>query len=348
MNDPLKNPAFNPPGLVEKLMQAFLGAERPIECAQIEVTSHCFGACVYCPHTTQKAAWKSRHMSDNVFAALWPLLRRARRAHLQGWGEPLLHPRFFDYADLALRAGCNVSTTSSGLKLAPEIASRLAASGMDLIAFSLVGTDAESNSPRVNVDFDAVAQSIKTLRQAIRETETAQPLEIHIAYLMLADRMEAVKKLPALMDELDVDMAIVSTLDYLALPEQRELAFNPQDEAKIARAREILEPAAEQAASSGRVLHFSLPGKETAPSRGGCRENIGSSLFIDADGNISPCVYLNVPGDDPDEKRRVYGNCAQANPLDIWRCEEYRQFRSRLKNNEPDTACLNCPKRFEK
>lgn len=346
--DPLKNPAFRPPGLGEKLREAIFGASRPLRCVQIEVTSHCFGKCVYCPHTTQAGAWKSRHMSAGTFATLWPILRKSQRAHLQGWGEPLLNPRFFDFAELAARAGCQVSTTSCGLKMTDSLARRIIASGLNLIAFSLAGTDAESNKARENVDFEAVCESIRLLRRHVKNSGAEEPLEIHIAYLMLADRMEAAARLPALMDELDVDMAVVSTLDYLALPSQKDLAFAPFEERKIARARALLEKAAAEAEKNGRFLHFSLPGPDAAAHAGGCRENALSCLYVDADGRVSPCVYLNVPGADPASSRRVYGDCAREDPWEIWRKEEYRLFRKKLAENRPDDACLNCPKRFER
>ena len=120
--DPLADPAFRAPGFLERLRDAVLGAQRPLDCLQVEVTSRCGGRCTYCPHTTEAATWKSRHMEDEVFAALWPLLRGAQRAHLQGWGEPLLHPRFLDYVALARKAGCAVSSTSCGLRMDAELA----------------------------------------------------------------------------------------------------------------------------------------------------------------------------------------------------------------------------------
>lgn len=340
--EPLRNPAFRPPGFMEKLRAAF-GMERPFQCIQIETTSVCQGGCAYCPHTTQKKGWRSRHMQPETFASLWPLLRQSRRAHLQGWGEPLLHPLFFEYQALAARAGCQTSTTTCGIVMDAEIAARLAASGMDLIAFSLVGTDEESNSARQKVPFEKVCAGIRTLRAAIREAGLKPGLEIHIAYLLLADRMEAAASLPELMDRLDVDMAVVSTLDYLASPEQRHLAIVPEDSEKIARATEILEKAAEKAETYGRLLHFALPRNR----KGGCRENAGSCCYVDADGDVSPCIYLNVPGDAPMSARRIFGNTLLEDPLAIWRHDNYRAFRSGLYGENPDDLCAVCPKRHE-
>lgn len=340
---PLRDPAFKPPGIFEKMREAF-GLERPLDCAQIEVTSFCSGGCVYCPHTTQAKNWKRRHMDAATFASLWPALRQAKRAHLQGWGEPLLNPLFFEFQAFAKKAGCNTSTTTCGLVMNDEIAEKIAISGMDLIAFSLAGTDAQSNSARAGVPFEKVCAAIKTLRKAINNSPASQRPEIHIAYLLLADRVPAIARLPELMEELDAEMAVVSTLDYLAHPGQKDLAFYPSETEKIKRAEAALIEAADRAEKSGRLIYYSLP---EAASQGGCRENPGKCLYIDADGYISPCVYLNVPAYDGDSARRVYGNSREEDILTIWRKEEYRKFRRDLLAGKPDSACLACPKRNE-
>ncbi len=338
---------FHEAGFFEKFLDSLMGGQKPLDCAQIEVTSICPAKCVYCPHTTQASSWKARHMRPAIFSRLWPLLKRCVRAHLQGWGEPLLHPHFFDFVSFARRAGCMVSTTTCGVAMNECLAAKIAASGMDMLAFSLAGTDYQSNAARAGVDFTRVCDSIKTLRKACGHGGTGKGPEIHIAYILLADRMDAAQSLPQLLEDLDVPVAVVSTLDYLATPEHRHLAITPEDTEKIARARDILEAAAQRAADMGRTIHFALPGPRAVAMAGGCRENIARSLYIDADGAVSPCVYLNVPGDDPEEKRRVFGNISQNSILDIWKDAAFGQFRNNLVADRPDVACHNCPKRRE-
>ena len=80
-------------------------------------------------------------MRDACFAALTPLMLQSERVHLQGWGEPFAHPRLLDYVALARKAGCAASTTSCGLVMTEELARRTVESGMDIVAFSLVGSE---------------------------------------------------------------------------------------------------------------------------------------------------------------------------------------------------------------
>ncbi len=343
--DPLKNPKFRKPGFLESLAETLFGLSRPLQCVQIEVSSACMGKCSYCPHSSQSDKWKTRHIRPETFARLWPLFKVSSQAHLQGWGEPLLHPRFFDLVALAKKAGCHVSTTSCGLIMNEDISDKLTSGNLDLIAFSLAGTDRESNKSRVDVDFDLVCNNIKFLQESIARKNSN--LEIHLAYILLANQLEALHRIPDLMDKLGVNTTIISTLDYLAVPKDRELAFYPEDIDKINSARVILKEIAQKARENGKEIHYALPGKRTMLHENGCRENIRKTLYIDADGNVSPCVYLNVPGSDLPEQRRVYGNVAENEPLDIWKKEEFKTFRKMLVGGEPDSVCLNCPKRLE-
>jgi MoaA/NifB/PqqE/SkfB family radical SAM enzyme len=331
------------PGFWESLREAFFGARRMLDCIQVEVTSRCPGRCSYCPHTTLKGRWRAQDMHMATFSRLWPLLRRSARVHLQGWGEPLLNPAFFEMAALARKAGCQVSTTTCGLRMDTGLALKIVESGIDIVAFSLAGTDARSNASRAGVDFERVCKAVADL-QALRRRLMGVHLEIHLAYLMLASAMEAVRGLPTLMQRLGVHAAVVSTLDYIPEPGLSAEAIHPHETEKIARAAVVLADAAAEAKRLGMQLHYELPDPAAAGTK--CRENIARSLYVSADGWVSPCVYVNVPAAITDPGRRVFGNVGERNPVDIWQSAEFRRFRERLACGDPDPACRTCPKRF--
>ncbi len=334
---------FPQPGFWETLREDFLGARRAFDCVQVEVSSRCPARCTYCPHTLFAGRWEPQDMTIGTFRRLWPLVRMSRRVHLQGWGEPLLNPAFFEMAALAREAGCAVSTTTCGLRMDAETARRLVESGIDVVAFSLAGTDAVSNAARQGVDFERVAAAVAGL-QAIRRERMGVHLEVHIAYLMLASVMEAVRGLPALARRLGVHAVVVSTLDYLPEPGLAPEAFGLDETEKRARAATLL---AETSAEARRLevgFDWSLQGLGGPGT--GCRENIARSLFISADGQMSPCVYVNLPVHGPDPRRRVFGNVNADDPLAIWGARAYRHFRERLAAGDPDPVCRGCPKRF--
>lgn len=341
--DPLRDPSLRGPGLKRTLQEAFGGRRRLLDVAQVEVTSACPGGCVYCPHTTMKTQWKARHMAPETFARLWPLLLETTRVHLQGWGEPFLHPRFLDMAALVRRADCLVSTTTCGLFMDEAFAARLVDSGIDIVAFSLTGASpASNNEARKGVDFDRVIDNIRIL-QKVRQAKLGVHLELHFAYLMLASQVEEVRRLPELMQDLGMHAAVVSTLDYIPAPGWEAEAFAPAETEKIAKARTVLEETAARAAAMGFSLYYSLP--ETEP-RSDCLENPARSVYVDAEGNLAPCIYVNLPTGTEDPLRRVYGSCLRDNPLHVWQGSEFGAFRAALSSGEPDENCRNCPKRF--
>ena len=335
--------AYAAPGWGERLRRAVFGDARPFDCLQVEVTSHCPGRCGYCPHTTRRESWRSRHMTEEIFAALHPLARRARRVHLQGWGEPLLNPRFFDFAAAARRVGCAVSTTTCGAAVTGEAARKLVACGLDIVAFSLTGVDEAGNAARAGIPLAAVAAGIHALREARRQAARSLP-QIHVAYLLLASQVEEVAGLPDLMARLGADAAVVSTLDYIAAPEWEHEAFVPGDE-RTPHALETLRRAAARAEADGRRIHYGLPGVTPLTE---CAERIRSCLYVDADGMLSPCVYCNPPTAGEDERRRVFGDIRRADPLKIWASPAFAAFRDAQAHGQPDAPCASCPKRFER
>ena len=316
---------------------------REVECLQVEVTSCCPGKCTYCPHTTRADVWKSRHMRPETFAALYPIMKKTTRVHLQGWGEPFLNPWFMDFVELARRAECAVSTTTCGLRMDEALAERVVKSGIDIVAFSLVGTDEESNAARAGVPFSRVEEAVRMIQNA-RRKHNAVHLEIHLAYLMLASNVEAVRGLPKLMEDWGVHAVVVSTMDYIPSPEMVHEAFAPHEREKIEAARVVLEEVGAAVRASGRDFYASLPTSEPAPC---CRERAHRTLYADASGEISPCVYLNVPMEAEQPRRTVFGQVNESDPVKIWELPEYQDFRRAVETADPPSACVSCAKRFE-
>ncbi|WP_461209605.1 radical SAM protein [Desulfocurvus sp. DL9XJH121] len=329
------------PGLFQGLFGTLL--PRDLECIQVEMTSHCAGRCTYCPRTVLSDSWRSRHMAAETFAALWPLMLRARRVHLQGWGEPFLHPEFMEFARLALSAGCQVSTTSGGLRMDEGLAEDIVASGMDVVAFSLTGTDAASNAARAGVPFERVERAVRIL-QGVREKRQGVHLEIHLAYLLLASQLEALRGLPGLMDEWGVHAVVVSTLDCVPTPELAGEGFHPDERDKIAAAERVLAEVGVEVRASGRDIFAVLPRERPAPS---CRERAHRTLYCDAEGVLAPCVLLNLPLDGLQGGRLTFGSIRDEDAASIWDKPEYQAFRRALETDSPDPACKDCLKRFE-
>jgi MoaA/NifB/PqqE/SkfB family radical SAM enzyme len=226
-----------------------------------------------------------------------------------------------------------------------HLALQIVESGLDIIAFSLAGADAETNASRQGVAFERVCDAISLL-QTVRRACQGVHLEIHFAYLMLASNMEAVRGLPALMQRLGVHAAVISTLDYVPNAELKPEGFGLDEPGKLTAAASILQETASEIRRLGMECHWSLP--DPSASGTSCRENIARSLFVAADGSAAPCVYLKLPAAGPDPRRRIFGNVLTLDPLVIWESEGFRQFREGLAIGNPNQSCLTCVKRFER
>ncbi len=338
----LQHKAFAEPSVWQLIKDLVRPTERPFQCIQVEITSQCAARCTYCPHTTDAATWQGQHMQVSTFANLWPLLQQSTRVHLQGWGEPLLHPHFFEFVAFARKAGCLVSTTSCGLHLQEKTALRILDSGIDIMAFSLAGTDAQSNDARQGADFHKVCEKILLL-QKLRTQKMAVHLELHLAYILLADRLEAAQGLPELLQHLGISTAIISTLDYIPQPELQHLALRPEQHDVLARAKHILQKTQAHAEQLGIQCHYALP---SCTTKGTCRENIQKNLYVNAMGDISPCVYLNVPSQH--SAKAIFGNIHEEHVLDIWHKKSFMHFRQSHASGTPTQAlCQKCIKRHE-
>ena len=141
-------------------------------------------------------------------------------------------------------------------------------------------------------------------------------------------------------------VCVVSTLDMPVLPDHRRLAFAPEETEKITAARALLEEAAARAAADGRRIRYGLP--QSRPIHA-CREDIDKSCYVDADGNISPCIYVNVPCAQPSATASpwVFGQLPHDDALAVWQRPEFADFRGDLCHDAPPPPCVRCPKRYE-
>ena len=300
---------------------------------QVEVTSYCNAACVYCPHTVYQGHWASRHLPLTTFAKLLPALARARLVYLQGWGEPLLHPDFFNMVAQAKQAGCRVGTTTNGMLLDAEAITRLVESGLDLVAFSLAGADERHDAIRPGTSFKKVLQAIQALQRAKEKLGALRPA-IHIAYMLLRSRAADLAKLPQVLPGLGVEQVVISTLDFVPRKELAIETILPQTTGEYEELSASLRETAELAGRYGLKVHYQL--KEPGAARLLCPENVQRALFVGADGRVSPCVFANLPvtratycardGERP-YQRLIWGKLEELPLAAIWRQQAYINFR---------------------
>uniref|UniRef100_A0A7C3UXV8 Radical SAM protein n=1 Tax=Desulfobacca acetoxidans TaxID=60893 RepID=A0A7C3UXV8_9BACT len=319
---------------------------------QVEVTTCCQAACTYCPHTVYQDAWNSGHLALDTFRRLRPDLKRARLVHLQGWGEPFLHPEFFTLVALARQAGCQVGTTTNGMLLDADSLKRLVDLEVGMVAFSLAGVGANHDAVRRGTRFSEVLEKIRLLREIKARKGVVVP-KVHVAYMLLRSHLQDLALLPQSLEGLGVSQVVVSTLDFVAEPwlaKESLRLLTPEEYPEVAtRLAEL----AERGRRQGMEIHGGLP----PPTQGSalCPENPTRAVVVAADGAVAPCVFLNLPVRNETclsregqirYRRLSFGSLGERSLPQIWRSRAYRDFRRAWARGDLPSACRGCLKPF--
>jgi MoaA/NifB/PqqE/SkfB family radical SAM enzyme len=320
-----------------------------LDWVQVEVTSYCNAACIYCPHSVYQGQWASRHLPLATFRQLLPVFAKTRLVYLQGWGEPFLNPDFFEMIALAKQAGCQVGTTTNGMLLDAEKIIKLVESGLDLVAFSLAGTDKENDSIRQGTSLKKVLAAIEELHQAKEKLGRSKPA-IHIAYMLLRSGMADLAKLPLVLQGLGVSQVVVSTLDFVARLELEAETVLTEKAGEYRELKALLRELEELAEPFGLKVHYQI--KEPGERRLFCPENVQRALFVGSDGSVAPCVFTNLPlagpvtyafkGKELPYRRLTFGNLHELSLPAIWRQPAYAQFRRSFFTGNLVSLCQHC------
>jgi len=311
---------------------------------QVEVTTRCNASCLYCPRTVYGRKWPQRDLPLRLFVRLVPDLPRCQHVHLQGWGEPFLHPELFAMVKMAKEAGCRVGTTTNGTLMDRELSEKVVEAGFDVVAFSLAGTGPLNDRIRKGAPVSKVMDGIRNLSRA----KGNSPLpEIHIAYMLLTSSLEEIRGLPQLLREAGVRQVVVSTLDFIP---QRDLEKEMVQE-KEKGVLSLLEEVSSELESQGVQLHHWLGPSRNIPWP--CTENVLRAVVIGADGEVGPCVYTNIYADHAAEwregrekplERVSFGNLKEKRLMAIWNDPPYSAFRSSFFKGALERFCVDCRK----
>ena len=344
-------PCPESPSLLRKLGAWWRHWQGPpvLDWVQVEVTTHCQAACGYCPRTAWREIWENRHLPKEILERLLPALKRTGYVHLQGWGEPLLHPHFFELVALAKAAGCRVGTTTNGLLVTEDVAVRLVESGLDVIAFSLAGMGDTHDAWRPGAPYGQVLAAMRILQDVKVRLGRTTPA-VNIAYMLLRSGLEDLDRLPDEFAGLGLDQVVISTLDLVAAPELARESLSAAPEAEGAGLSARLEAMAAAAAGRGLRLHYPRPPAGADPRR--CPENVLKALIVSVQGTVFPCVFQNLPPDGiyySDGRPHpcqplAFGSLQEHSLAEIWRSPDYERFRAAWAGLDLPPSCRHCLK----
>ncbi|MBN2438980.1 MAG: SPASM domain-containing protein [Deltaproteobacteria bacterium] len=346
----------------------FIRPSRWWDWIQVEVSSQCPAACIYCPTTLFRKWGSNLLMSMETYHRLLPAFSRARMVFLQGWGEPFMNPNFFEMVRQAKAAGCQVGTTTNGMLLDADKLTGLVHSGVDIVAFSLAGCSETNDVIRKGTSLVRVLEAVRQLKR-IKENEGTTCPDIHIAYMLLRSGLDEIEQLPSLLAGSGVSQAVVTTLDFVPIPALDREALIPSSQDEYASLRARMDRLAASGRQSGldircQLVAFQIGDDISVPAgldiaaylpvqQPVCTENIQRAAFISAGGNVSPCVFKHLPVASPAAvaalmgrpyQPLIFGNIHDRPLEDIWRSKDYRAFRRSHHSGNLPAPCRGCLK----
>ncbi|HUV56048.1 MAG TPA: radical SAM/SPASM domain-containing protein [Dehalococcoidales bacterium] len=259
---------------------------------QLEVTTACQLRCSFCPRTVLADRWVTAHLPWETFSSLLPFVRRTGLVHLQGWGEPLLHPHLWDMAAAIKERHGRVSLTTNALLLDKAASHEACRIGVNLVAISVAGARAETNdSLRVGSHLDQICANVSYLCQL-----KPRP-KVNLVMQMMKPTLEELPELVTLAARLGVDGVVAPNLDYIPTVEVdalRAFSFSP-DFHQI----ELIN----EAQTKGKELGVKVRIYPLRPSSDilMCDADPVHNVWITVWGEVAPCPYLALPcrGDFP-------------------------------------------------
>jgi MoaA/NifB/PqqE/SkfB family radical SAM enzyme len=334
-----------------------LDRRRRFNYLQIGVSSRCTHACRMCPRTVFPDRWSSSDMTLETYGRVAEHFSTARNIYLSGWGEPLLNPHFGEMARMAKDAGCAVGFTTNGALLDDETIAGLVDDQVDLVSLSLAGAEAATHeSMRIGSDFTEITGKLTRLYRMKKRSRSEKP-GVLLLFMMFKDNLGELSEGVRLAEKLGADGIVATNLDYIGHAVMDELRAFSCSESLGTPIDDINE--AEILAESLGVNFVAFP---LEMGRAGlCSEDPLNNLYVSEDGEVSPCVYLNLPmgeiprifcGERTVAPRLGFGNVNERRLTEIWNGEGYASFRSRFKDVESGGAaalpepCRNCYKAY--
>lgn len=287
-------------------------------------------------------------MAFDLFERLLEQFEGLKELHLQGLGEPLMHPRFFDMVELATARGIRVTTNSNLNILNHRRAVACVTSGLQVLHVSIDGARAATyEGIRARGNFERLLTNIRKVTEA-KELAGSELPHLHIVMVLMQRNLA---ELPALVDlaaNLGAEELFVQRLAHdfheSALPahylpmrsfvdEETLVGF---DETTVAA---TFEAARGRAAEAG--IRLRLPpvrSRGFAPGTPG-RERCSwpwSSAYVSWDGKAMPCCMVATPD------RCTLGDFARDGVSGTWHSPAYEDFRERLDSPQPPDVCASC------
>jgi radical SAM protein with 4Fe4S-binding SPASM domain len=318
---------------------------------QIEPVGQCNLRCQMCPIQFRKDGppyGPPAFMPMEEFVRIVDQFPGLGHLHLQGLGEPMMHPRFFDMVTHAASKGIRVTSNSNLTLLNARRAERCVTCGLDCLHVSIDGATAETYERiRVRSRFERVKRNLDLLLEARGRLATGSP-RLHLVLVIMRQNLDELPEIVRLAHGWSMEQVFVqhlchdfaeSTLPAEYLPMRSFVEAETLLNEDLGRIEQYFAEARQVAEELGVDLRLprarprahapGTPGPERCdwPWRG---------AYISYQGLAMPCCMVATPD------RINFGSVHEAGVEPVWNSPAYHTFRDRLASEDPPEVCRSC------
>jgi MoaA/NifB/PqqE/SkfB family radical SAM enzyme len=318
---------------------------------QVEPVGQCNLRCRMCPILFRKDGpphGPPAFMDFDLFTRLLDDLPGLEELQLQGLGEPMMHPRFFDMVELAVARGIKVSTNTNLTLLNARRAGLCVTSGLGELHASIDGATAETYERiRVRAHFDRIVANLERLMAERRRLRSDTP-RVRLVAVAMRQNLPEFPDLVRLAHRLGIDAVFVQHLCHDFGESSLPAAYRPMRDFVDAetllhvdpeRIRTVFAEARAVATELGvdlrlpptrpRVHPPGTPGPKRCdwPWRG---------AYVSYQGLAMPCCMVATPD------RMTLGDMAASGVEPVWNGPDYEAFRAALSSETPPEVCRSC------
>jgi len=295
----------------------------------VEPTLRCNLNCLMCD-TTLRSRTRDQ-MTLARFQGVIDQFPYLQRLAIQGVGEPLLNPDFFDMIGYAKSKQVFVYFNTNACLLNERNLERLLAAGPDEVRVSLDGADRKTYERlRPGSSFELVTGNLKRLA-----SRAPGRLTVAIWFLATRENLDEMPLMPGLARRLGVRHLYVQSLHSWGNEEMVGKLIEPLG-LQRGEMRDVIESTRREAAAKGVRLQLASDffGGEV---KRGCQFP-WFLPYVTVEGFVTPCC---MQGCNPEVIH--FGNLFEKDFREIWNNEAYQRFRAALKSESPPRICRGCP-----
>ncbi len=318
---------------------------------QIEPVGQCNLRCQMCPIQFRKDGppyGPPAFMEFETFTQIIDQFVTLQQLHLQGLGEPMMHPRFFDMVAYAADKGIRVTTNSNLTLLNKKRAEQCVTSGLECLHVSIDGAIAQTyDRIRVGSRFEQVVDNLELVLKAREQLGSELP-HLHLVMVVMRQNLHELPDLVRLAHQWSVEQMFVQHLCHdfgeSSLPTHyRPMREFVQSQTLLEEDLERVEHYFDQARNVARELSVNLRLPRTRsrihpPGTPG-QKRCGwpwKGAYISYQGSAMPCCMVSTPD------RINFGNIVEQGVDQTWNGEAYESFRARLASDQPPEVCRSC------